>query len=136
MDDAHEQARHVMKQAQAAARRGDFTAADRWSKTAERLALAAARLDDNPPPVSDEEADARLVDEMLERPKCNAACDLDSQAREKERDIHSALAAYAQRHGTEAPPPLRPCPADEETLRQLAMGERGWRTDNLPPALR
>lgn len=135
MDDAHEQARHVIKQAQAAARRGDFTAADRWSKTAERLALAAARLNDNPPP-ADEAADEQLATELLQRLEHYAACDRDIQAWEHERDIHNALTAYAERHGTAPPEPLRPCPASDETLRQIAMGERSWSAASLPPALR
>ena len=82
------------------------------------------------------QADEQLVEELHERLKRFVACDLDIRAWEKERDIHVALVAYAERHVTEMPPPLRPCPADSGDLERIAMGQQDWDLGSLPPFAR
>ena len=66
------------------------------------------------------ERDESLADELLRRLEIYAAADHESQARDREKEIHDALTAQAQRHNLPLPPPLRPCPHDEESLRRIA----------------
>lgn len=134
--ESHEQARSVLRQAQRVARQGDLVAAERWTKAAERLALSTQKVFDAQPPMPDWQADEQLVEELHERLKRFVACDLDIRAWEKERDIHVALVAYAERHVTEMPPPLRPCPADSGDLERIAMGQQDWDLGSLPPFAR
>ncbi len=49
----------ALKQANNASRRGDLAAAERWSKTAERMAQAAERLASLPPPPDEDEESRR-----------------------------------------------------------------------------
>ncbi len=58
---------HALKQAQAAARKGDAMAAERWSKTAQRMAAAAERLAKLPAPVPDHEDEEALRAELRRR---------------------------------------------------------------------
>jgi len=119
MDDPHEQARHFIKQAQFAARRGDHVAAERWTRTAERFALTSQRMQDNLP-LSSEQEDEALVTELLARLEAYAAADADIQAWDREKEIHDALTEQAQRHNLPLPAPLRPCPYNEDDLRRIA----------------
>lgn len=65
--EAARQAEHALRQANRAAKAGDAVAAERWSKTAERLAAAAATVD-----VVHREAQGRLTQDEAEE----AICDL------------------------------------------------------------
>ena len=124
-EDPHKQAQHMIKQAQLAARRGDHAAAERWTRTAERFALTAQRIQDKLP-LSSEEEDEALVSDMLERLKTYASADAEIQAWDREKEIHDALTEQAQRHNLPLPPPLRPCPYNEDDLKRIAL-------EGLPP---
>jgi hypothetical protein len=119
-EDPHEQARHFIKQAQLAARRGDHAAAERWSRTAERFALTTQRIQEKLP-LSSEQEDEALVTDLLARLERYAAADADIQAWDREKDIHDALTEQAQRHNLPLPPPLRPCPHNEDDLKRIAL---------------
>ena len=127
-DDPHTQAQHMIKQAQLAARRGDHVAAERWTRTAERFALTAQRIQDKLPLSSEQEEEA-LVTDLLARLERYAAADADIQAWDREKEIHDALTEQALRHNLPLPPPLRPCPHNENDLIRIAT--EGLRPDWL-----
>ncbi|MBS0384693.1 MAG: hypothetical protein JSS00_05015 [Proteobacteria bacterium] len=118
-EDPHKQAQHFIKQAQRAAKRGDHAGAERWTRTAERFALAAQRIQDRLP-LSSEEEDEALVTELLARLEHYAAADREIQAWDREKEVHDALTEQAQRHNLPLPPPLRPCPVNENDLIRIA----------------
>ena len=119
-DDPHTQAQHMIKQAQLAARRGDHAAAERWTRTAERFAITAQRIQDKLPLSSEEENEALCAD-LRERLVRYAAADQEIQAWDREKEIHDALTEQAQRHNLPLPPPLRPCPHNEDDLKRIAL---------------
>lgn len=129
-EDPHEQARHVIKQAERAAKRGDHAAAERWTRTAERLALAASHVKAAPQAMTVEEDEA-LCAELRERLVRYAEADWEVQAWDTEKAVHDALSEQAQRHGLPPPAPLRPCPYSEEDMQRIAI--EGL---NLPPSAR
>lgn len=65
--EAHRQAEHARRRANRAAKQGDYAAAERWSKTAERLAAAAATT--NTVRTAETESQ-RLVQEAAEQMVC------------------------------------------------------------------
>ncbi len=119
-NDPHAQAQHFIRQAQRAAKHGDHAAAERWTRTAERFALTVQRIQDKLP-LSSEEEDEALVNELLERLKNYASADSEIQAWDREKEIHDALTEQAQRHNLPLPPPLRPCPYNEDDLKRIAL---------------
>jgi hypothetical protein len=120
MDDPHTQAQHFIRQAQRAAKRGDHATAERWTRTAERFALAASRMKDARP-MSSAEEDEALAADLRERLVRYAAADQEIQAWDREKEIHDALTEQAQRHNLPLPPPLRPCPHNEDDLKRIAL---------------
>ncbi len=108
------------------ARRGDHAAAERWTRTAERFALTAQRIQDKLP-LSSEQEEEGLVTELLARLERCAAADAEIQAWDREKEIHDALTEQAQRHNLPLPEPLRPCPYNEDDLKRVAL-------DGLPPS--
>lgn len=123
MSKSREDTARAVKRAKLAIRRGDLGGADRWSKTADRMASAAARTEALAPP-PDEEEDIEAIRAELRRRLENftsAAREID--AWETERECYEANFFAAIANGTEPPPPLRPRPgaplSTEEYLASL-----------------
>lgn len=93
----------ALKQAENAARRGDVAKAERWTKTAERLAASAERVAALPPPTDDDEA---LRAELRRRLQRYAVADLSFQRWEAERELYEASLFAAIVNGAEPPPAL------------------------------
>ncbi len=114
-------ARYALKQAQAASRRGDIAGAERWSKTAERMAAAGASLAERAPPGDWREEEATRA-ELRARLAKFVECDLEIQAWDAERDARAEAVGQAMLTGAPMPPALRPCPAGPEDLERIALG--------------
>jgi hypothetical protein len=118
-----EEARHALKHASSAAKRGDHVAAERWSKIAERMSAAAEKLAALPPPQKDEAQAEALRAELRARLRRLVEADHEAQQWEKERAAHEIAVRRAEREGGPMPPPLRPNPAGPERLDRIARGE-------------
>lgn len=120
-DDPRAEAQTALDQAKAAARRGDGREAERWSKTAERMATAAAKLAAAP---AEEELDEEaLREEIMGRIRRLAEADEALKAWQLDSAIHDALTHQAKAHNLPLPPPLRPCPGGDDFLMRIASGE-------------
>lgn len=113
--------RNALKQAHRAVRRHDLAAAERWSKTAERLAAAAERFAALPAP---EPVDSEAVREDL----FNWISTLVEANNERmqwlaERDDYLSQVSAATRAGAPLPPLLRDAPVTEEDLLRMAGRE-------------
>ena len=85
----HQECAYALQQAQKAARRGDIAGAERWSKTAERMAAAVRRLADAPAPVPDWEGEQARRAELRARIAKFCDCDRQIQIWDAERDVHA-----------------------------------------------
>src|SRR5690606_16498276 len=113
-----EEAEAAIRQAHRAAKRGDLAEAERWGKTAERLAAAAEKLTTAPQLIDqDEEA---LRQELLARLRHLADAGAEAQVWEAEREVYERELERARRTGAPMPAPLRKNPYPEEELMRLA----------------
>ncbi|MEQ1709030.1 MAG: hypothetical protein ABL864_11945 [Terricaulis sp.] len=119
----HQECAYALQQAQKAARRGDIAGAERWSKTAERMAAAVRRLADAPAPVPDWEGEQARRAELRARIAKFVETDLKIQAWDAERDAHANAVGKAMLSGASMPPDLRPCPADEKDLERIMLSD-------------
>jgi hypothetical protein len=110
MSKSREEVTRALKQAEAAARHGDLAAAERWSKTADRLAAVAARMEAIAAPPPEEEDIEECRAELRRRLERFAEADSSLAAWEAERELYEANFFAAIANGTEPPPPLRPRP--------------------------
>lgn len=123
-----EDAEAALRNARKAAKRGDLPGAERWSKTAERLAAAATTLADAPAPAEAWQTDEDVRQEVRRRLQRFVEVDLEIQAWEAERDAYEEAVRLAREIGAPDPPPLRMCPAGPEDLERIArygMDENG-----------
>jgi hypothetical protein len=122
-----DEAAHAFKQAKRAAKSGDLAAAERWSKTAERLAGVAARLAHAPQDAEMDEGEEERRAELRRRLARFVEADLDIQAWERERSEHSAQCLAALANGLPPPAPLRPHPAgaqgEEAYMAEILVGQ-------------
>jgi flagellar biosynthesis GTPase FlhF len=118
MSDERKQAKHALKQASSAARRGDRAEAERWSKIAERLTATAERLAALPPEENSWEEDEKMREEIRGRIARLCAIDREIREWEYEAEIHAAYTERAAREGLPPAPPLRPRPHTEGFLEQ------------------
>jgi len=117
---ARAEAEAALDQAKKAARRGDVSAAERWTKTAERMAAVAQKLVETP----EEEEDAEALREeilgrirkLVEARQSLEDWQIDYAAWEEERD-------RARAEGRAPPEPIRPCPGGDAYLMKIASGE-------------
>jgi hypothetical protein len=96
----------ALKQARAASRRGDLAAAERWSKSAERMAAAAEKLANLPPPPDSWENEEALRAELRRRLDVFIKADQEQEQWESRRDAHAQASAAALAEGREPPPPM------------------------------
>lgn len=117
---SRERAQAALKQATKAANRGDQREAERWLKTAERMAAAAERIAALPKPeVEDVEA---VRAELRDRVYRFAPMAQEIAAWEHQRDIRDALAAFARAHDLPEPPGLEPCRFNDDDLAAVGAG--------------
>jgi len=120
-------ARYALKQAKAAARRGDFSNAERWSKSADRFHTIAERLAAPDPFESGEHDEAETRAELMRRLTHFASAADDINRWNVEREIYEANLFAAIANNTEPPAPLRPFPGgpltEEEYLASIARGQ-------------
>jgi len=122
----------ALKQASRAAKRGDFTAADRWTKLAERHVATAERLAATPADQPSPEEEAAICAEIRARIERYVEASHGIDRWEFERDIHEEYTARALREGLPMPPPLREAPFTEQDLERIAR----TRIDELLPYAR
>ncbi len=124
----------ALKQARGAARRGDLAAAERWSKTAERMAGAAEKLANLPLPPDSWEKEEALRAELRRRLGVFIKAAHEQEQWEERRDAHAQASAAALAEGREPPPPMEAFgpggpPHDLETLAR-------WTNDIETPELK
>ncbi len=115
-DDARRAGESALKQARRAAKQGDLAACEKWSKNAERMALAAEKLAALPPPADSYENEEELRAELRARLARYVEAAHETRRWENERDAHALASAAALAAGREPPPPLPPCPHDLEAI--------------------
>lgn len=124
-EDSRTQAHAALKQAQRAAKRGDLADAERWSKTAERLAAAAEKLGALPGVAIDDEAEeAALRAEFMARLHKLVEVHEEGALWEAERELYERQCAEALRTGAAPPPILRENPGSLERMERIASGEK------------
>ena len=116
VDDARNAGESALKQARRAAKQGDLAACEKWSKNAERMALAAEKLAALPPPQDSYENEEALRAELRARLARYAEAAHENERWENERDAHALATAAALAEGREPPPPLESRPRDLDAI--------------------
>jgi hypothetical protein len=99
-----ESAQSALKQAERAARKGDLASAERWSKTAERMSAAAAKLASLQPSGPSYEEEEALRRELWERLNNLASGQSDVIEWRRKHEIWLKARDQALLDGTELPP--------------------------------
>ncbi len=129
-NDQRAQAHNALKQAERAAKRGAIAEAERWSKIAERCAVAVEKLAATPSSELDaqaaEDEEIALRAEFMERLQRLADAQNEMDAWKKKSDAYKAAVAHAIRTNGPMPPPVPPWPyrGEEEltVLERIASG--------------
>lgn len=116
VDDARNAGESALKQARRAAKQGDLAACEKWSKNAERMALAAEKLAALPPPQDSYENEEALRAELRERLARYAEAARENERWENACEAHAQAVAAALAAGREPPPPLDPAPHDLDAI--------------------
>lgn len=119
--DPHAQAQAALGQAQRAAKRGDLREAERWSKTAERMAAAAEKL--GALPQAEEEDAEALRAELRARLRRLVEANDALNAWQRAKENYDAAMQAALANGLPLPEPLAPCPGGEAYMMRIASGE-------------
>lgn len=116
VDDARNAGESALKQARRAAKQGDLAACEKWSKNAERMALAAEKLAALPQPEDSYENEEALRAELRERLARYAEAAQENRRWKNECEAHAQATAAALAAGREPPPPLDPAPHDLDAI--------------------